>query len=52
MLGKLIFLDISNNEIGFRGAFYIVEYIKYIKSLLWLNFYMNDIGDEVKLFIV
>ncbi|XP_021747789.1 NLR family CARD domain-containing protein 3-like isoform X2 [Chenopodium quinoa] len=44
--GKLIQLDISNNDIGSRGAFHIAEYVKISKSLLWLNVYMNDIGDE------
>ncbi|CAO2829198.1 unnamed protein product [Amaranthus hypochondriacus] len=44
--GKLVQLDISNNEISSKGAFHIAEYIKSTKSLLWLNIYMNDIGDE------
>ncbi|KAL2937863.1 Protein NLRC3 [Bienertia sinuspersici] len=44
--GKLRQLDISNNEIGPKGAFHIAEYVKNTKSLLWLNVYMNDIGDE------
>lgn len=46
-LGKLTLLDIGNNSISERGAFYVAEYIKKSKSLLWLNVYMNDIGDEV-----
>lgn len=45
--GKLTLLDIGNNEISSRGAFHVAEYIKKAKSLLWLNLYMNDIGDEV-----
>nr|DAD34676.1 TPA_asm: hypothetical protein HUJ06_005316 [Nelumbo nucifera] len=44
--GKLTLLDISNNEIGPKGAYHIAEFIKKSKSLLWLNLYMNDIGDE------
>lgn len=46
-LGKLTLLDVGNNSISERGAFYVAEYIKKSKSLLWLNLYMNDIGDEV-----
>lgn len=48
--GKLTLLDIGNNEISSRGAFHVAEYIKKAKSLLWLNLYMNDIGDEVLTF--
>lgn len=46
-VGKISLLDISNNEIGSKGAFHVAEFIKQSKSLLWLNLYMNDIGDEV-----
>lgn len=49
-LGKTTLLDISNNSISARGAFYVAEYVKKSKSLLWLNLYMNDIGDEVLIF--
>lgn len=49
-LGKTALLDISNNSISARGAFYVAEYVKKSKSLLWLNLYMNDIGDEVLIF--
>ncbi|KAA8524701.1 hypothetical protein F0562_011124 [Nyssa sinensis] len=44
--GKLLLLDIGNNAISSKGAFHIAEYIKKSKSLLSLNLYMNDIGDE------
>jgi hypothetical protein len=50
-LGKLTLLDISNNSISARGAFHVAEYVKKSKSLLWLNLYMNDIGDEVLIFL-
>ncbi|KAG6489455.1 hypothetical protein ZIOFF_050724 [Zingiber officinale] len=43
---KITLLDIGNNEIGPKGAFSIAEFVKKTKSLLWLNLYMNDIGDE------
>ncbi|KAA8534982.1 hypothetical protein F0562_029985 [Nyssa sinensis] len=46
-LGKLLLLDIGNNAISSKGAFHIAEYIKKSKSLLSLNLYMNDIGDEI-----
>lgn len=49
LLGKLTLLDIGNNSISARGAFHVGGYIKKTKSLLWLNLYMNDIGDEVEL---
>ena len=45
--GKLALLDLGNNSITAKGAFYVAEYIKRSKSLVWLNLYMNDIGDEV-----
>lgn len=45
--GKIALLDLGNNSITSRGAFHIAEYIKKSKSLLWLNLYMNDVGDEV-----
>lgn len=45
--GRITLLDIGNNDIGPKGAFHVAEYIKKSKSLLWLNLYMNDIGDEV-----
>lgn len=51
-VGKITLLDIGNNDIGSKGAFHVAEYIKKTKSLLWLNLYMNDIGDEVWSFIV
>ncbi|KAH9773496.1 RNI-like superfamily protein [Citrus sinensis] len=44
--GKLAVLDIGNNSISAKGAFHVAEYIKNCKSLLWINLYMNDIGDE------
>ncbi|KAI3887218.1 hypothetical protein MKW92_046809 [Papaver armeniacum] len=44
--GKITLLDISNNEIGPKGAYHVAEYIKKSKNLLWLNLYMNDISDE------
>ncbi|KAG6521945.1 hypothetical protein ZIOFF_019079 [Zingiber officinale] len=44
--GKITLLDIGNNEIGPKGAFSIAEFVKKTKSLLWLNLYMKDIGDE------
>ncbi|MCL7046391.1 hypothetical protein MKW94_013899 [Papaver nudicaule] len=44
--GKVTLLDISNNEIGPKGAHHVAEYIKKSKNLLWLNLYMNDISDE------
>ncbi|KAG6495616.1 hypothetical protein ZIOFF_043442 [Zingiber officinale] len=50
--GKITLLDIGNNEIGPKGAFSITEYVKKTKSLLWLNLYMNDIGDEVWLLTI
>lgn len=40
-------LDFGNNDIGSQGAFYIAKYIRKTKHLMWLNLYMNDIGDEV-----
>jgi len=46
--GRITLLDIGKNEIGSQGAFHIAEYVRKTKSLLWLNLYMNDIGDEVK----
>lgn len=45
--GKLTALDIGNNAITSKGAHNVAEYVKGSKSLFWLNFYMNDIGDEV-----
>lgn len=45
--GKVALLDLGNNSITSKGAFHVAEYIKKSKSLLWLNLYMNDIGDEV-----
>ncbi|KAL5988525.1 hypothetical protein ACLOJK_036290 [Asimina triloba] len=48
-VGRLTLLDIGNNEIGPKGAFRVADVIKKSKSLLWLNLYMNDIGDERKL---
>ncbi|KAG6506241.1 hypothetical protein ZIOFF_031563 [Zingiber officinale] len=50
--GKITLLDIGNNEIGPKGAFSIVEFVKKTKSLLWLNLYMNYIGDEVWLLTI
>ncbi|KAG6483883.1 hypothetical protein ZIOFF_060669 [Zingiber officinale] len=50
--GKITLLDIGNNEIGPKGAFSIAEFVKKTKSLLWLNLYMNDIGDEVWLLTI
>jgi hypothetical protein len=50
-LGKITLLDISNNSISGRGAFHVAEYVKKSKNLLWLNLYMNDIGDEVQIFL-
>lgn len=50
--GKLAVLDIGNNSISAKGAFHVAEYIKNCKSLLWINLYMNDIGDEVFLFSI
>ena len=47
--GKLALLDLGNNSITAKGAFYVAEYIKRSKCLVWLNLYMNDIGDEVLL---
>ncbi|KAL9667355.1 hypothetical protein QQ045_001709 [Rhodiola kirilowii] len=44
--GKITNLDISNNSITSKGAFYVAEFVKKSKSLKWLNLYMNDIGDE------
>ncbi|KAH0461987.1 hypothetical protein IEQ34_009562 [Dendrobium chrysotoxum] len=44
--GKITLLDLGNNDIGPKGAFHVANYIKKTKSLLWLNLYMNDIGDE------
>lgn len=49
--GKITLLDIGNNGIGPKGAFSVAEFIKKSKSLLWLNLYMNDIGDEVLMFL-
>ncbi|KAG6468670.1 hypothetical protein ZIOFF_073360 [Zingiber officinale] len=49
---KITLLDIGNNEIGPKGAFNIAEFVKKTKSLLWLNLYMNDIGDEVWLLTI
>jgi hypothetical protein len=46
--GKISSLDIGNNKIGPKGAFHVAEYIKKVKSLQWLNLYMNDIGDQVR----
>ncbi|XP_020411986.1 protein NLRC3-like [Prunus persica] len=45
--GKLTLLDIGNNSFSAKGAFHVGGYVKKTKSLLWLNVYMNDIGDEV-----
>ncbi|KAJ0037944.1 hypothetical protein Pint_23070 [Pistacia integerrima] len=45
--GKIAVLDLGNNSISAKGAFHVAEYIKNSKSVLWLNLYMNDIGDEV-----
>lgn len=50
--GKLAVLDIGNNSISAKGAFHVAEYIKNCKSLLWINLYMNDIGDEVFIFSI
>ncbi|CAB4295079.1 unnamed protein product [Prunus armeniaca] len=44
--GKLTLLDIGNNSFSAKGAFRVGGYVKKTKSLLWLNIYMNDIGDE------
>ncbi|GKV22807.1 hypothetical protein SLEP1_g32632 [Rubroshorea leprosula] len=44
--GKIAFLDSGNNSISAKGAFYVAEYIKKSKNLLWLNLYMNDLGGE------
>ncbi|EPS61167.1 chloroplast envelope protein 1, partial [Genlisea aurea] len=44
--GKLTTLDLSNNSISSRGASHVAEYVKKSKTLLWINLYMNDIGDE------
>ncbi|KAG6521005.1 hypothetical protein ZIOFF_018070 [Zingiber officinale] len=49
---KITLLDIGNNEIGPKGAFSIVEFVKKTKSLLRLNLYMNDIGDAVWLLTI
>ncbi|KAG6483509.1 hypothetical protein ZIOFF_060157 [Zingiber officinale] len=49
---KITLLDIGNNEIGPKGTFSIAEFVKKTKSLLWLNLYMNDIGDEVWLLTI
>ncbi|RXH79658.1 hypothetical protein DVH24_040805 [Malus domestica] len=46
MSGKLTLLDIGNNSFTAKGAFHVGGYIKKTKNLLWLNLYMNDIGDE------
>lgn len=46
-VGKLALLDIGNNSITAKGAFHVAEFIKRTKSLVLLNLYMNDIGDEV-----
>ena len=46
-LGKLTALDLGNNSLSAKGAFQVAEYIRKSRSLLWLNLYMNDIGDEV-----
>jgi len=45
---KLTLLDICNNSLTDKdkGAFYVVGYIKKIKSLLWLNICMNDIDER------
>ncbi|MBA0660300.1 hypothetical protein Goklo_012337, partial [Gossypium klotzschianum] len=45
-LGKITLLDFGNNSITAKGAFHVAEYIKRSKNLLWVNLYMNDIGDE------
>lgn len=45
--GKLTLLDIGNNSFSAKGSFHVGGYVKKTKSLLWLNVYMNDIGDEV-----
>lgn len=50
--GKLTLLDIGNNSFSAKGAFHVGGYVKKTKSLLWLNVYMNDIGDEVQYFQV
>ncbi|PKU63125.1 RAN GTPase-activating protein 1 [Dendrobium catenatum] len=47
--GKITLLDLGNNDIDPKGAFHVANYIKKTKSLLWLNLYMNDIGDELEL---
>lgn len=46
--GRISSLDIGNNKIGPKGAFHVAEYMKKVKSLQWLNMYMNDIGDQVQ----
>ena len=46
-VGKLALLDIGNNSITAKGAFHVAEFVKRTKSLVLLNLYMNDIGDEV-----
>lgn len=46
-VGKLSLLDIGNNSITAKGVFHVAEYIKRTKSLVLLNLFMNDIGDEV-----
>lgn len=50
-LDKLTQLDISNNLISAKGAFHVAEYIKKTKSLLQFDISMNEIGDEVWLFL-
>ena len=45
---KLSSLDLGNNGIGAKGAFYVAEFLKKSRSLQWLSLYMNDIGDEVR----
>ncbi|PPS11518.1 hypothetical protein GOBAR_AA09123 [Gossypium barbadense] len=45
-LGRITLLDFGNNSITAKGAFHVAEYIKRSKNLLWVNLYMNDIGDE------
>ncbi|GLT36493.1 hypothetical protein SLA2020_108660 [Shorea laevis] len=44
--GKIAFLDIGNNSISAKVAFYVTEYFKKSKNLLWLNLYLNDLADE------
>jgi len=45
--GKIVTLDLSNNNMGARGAQSMAEVVKKSRCLAWLNLYMNDMGDEV-----